>query len=182
MEEFSYWDAAEAAVPYKNSRAYQSIAREAAQVARETKFEQGDFGWAVRRLYDAYGEFLSAMNSYKIEPAQQNHWYNHFRDARLAKKSGEPEITHEVLAGAAHTYLKEPLRVPMMDRGLLDAFIAQETFAHIDSHAGRGALFTQFGCYGAIIFSGLIWSEPRRVRRRPFGLSHAAIADCSIVA
>ena len=26
------------------------------------------------------------------------------------------------------------------------------------------------------------WFEPRRVRRRLFGLSHAAIADCSIVA
>lgn len=46
----------------------------------------------------------------------------------------------------------------MLDRGLLDAFIAQETFAFIDRAAGRGAFFTQFGCLGVMMAGSIVWA------------------------
>lgn len=53
------------------------------------------------------------------------------------------------MSGAAYTYLKGTLRVPMFDRGLIDAFIAQETFAYIDRQAGGGAFLAQLFFWGA---------------------------------
>ena len=148
MEEYSYWATAKAAIPWHENRAYERVASEAIEASREQQLPESRFGYAVEQLYDAYGDFLYAMNPMEVEPGDHVHWHNHFRDARLGKKMGEPPISQEVLSGAAYKYLKGPLRVPLMDRGLLDAFIAQETFAYIDRQAGRGAFMTQLGCLG----------------------------------
>lgn len=118
-------------------------------IAEERNLSRRNFCDDVRQLYDAYGDFLAATNPGDVEPEDHIHWRNRYRDARLGKKLGEPPITQELLSGAASSYLKGPLRVPMFDRGLIDALVAQETFAYIDGHAGRGPLLTQLGCLGS---------------------------------
>ena len=148
MSEYSHWKVAKEEIPWEKNRAFQRLASEASEVARQQQLAEDDFRDGLLKLYDAYGDFLHATNPWRTEPEEQAHWYNHFRQARLGKKMGEPSITPEVLSGAAYTYLKGPLRVPSLDRGLIDAFIAQETFAYIDRHAGRGPLLTHLGCWG----------------------------------
>lgn len=147
MHEFSYWQAAIDHGFYQDNAAFSHIASEAAQIGREQKLSPDEFEWGLHQLYDAYSSFLYAMNPNDRDGKDLQSWHNHFRDARLGKKHGEPPISSDVLSGAAYTYLKGPLRVPTFDRALVDAFIAQETFAYIDQHAGRGAFLTQTGCF-----------------------------------
>jgi len=151
VDEFSYWHAAKEHGFYRDNRAFERIASEAAQVGRDKKLSPDEFEWGVHHLFEAYGSFLYAMNPMKAETKDEDlrAWHNHFRDARLSKKRGEPPISSDVLSNAAYEYLKGPLRVPTFDRALIDALIAQETFAYIDGHAGQGTFFTYLGCFGA---------------------------------
>jgi len=149
VDGFSYWQAAKDHGFYQDNRAFQQIASEAAQVGRDRQLSPDDFEWGIHHLFEAYGSFLYAMNPMKLDMEDRDlrAWHNHYRDARLGKKHGEPSISSDVLSGAAYEYLKGPLRVPTFDRALIDALIAQETFAYIDSRAGSGAVFTQAGCF-----------------------------------
>ena len=158
MDEFWYYDAAGSVLRCPESRARQQLQSEAANVGRVRQLSEDDFHHGVRQLGDAYDEFLSATNNYKVEQESQLHWHNRFRTVRLSKKLGEPEITQEILSQAAYSYLKGPLRVPMLDRGLLDAFIAQETFTFIDRSAGRGAVQFHVGCFGVMMASSIVWA------------------------
>jgi hypothetical protein len=157
VDEFSYYEAAKSHGYYEDNRAFQRIASEASEVARREKLDPDQFEWGLHQLYDAYGSFLYGVNPNDHERKEQHAWYNHFRDARLGKKFGEPPLAQEMISGAAYTYLKGPLRVPTFDRSLIDAFIAQETFAYIDRHAGRSAMMTQFGCFSSALVVALIW-------------------------
>ena len=157
MSEFSYWDVAESTKPHADSGAYENIAHEASKAATASAFPPDDFRWAMRSLFNANDQFPSATNNYKLEPEKRLHWHNRFYSVRLGKKAGEPEITQELLSAAAYEYLKGGLRVPSLDRGLIDSLIAQETFAYIDRRAGGRAMLTQFGCFGIVIFGGVIW-------------------------
>ena len=148
MDEHSYWELAYEDIPWEENRAYQKLASEASHVARQQQLPRDEFRNAILKLYDAYGDFLYATNPQQTESKDHAHWHNHFRHARLGKKLREPELTEDVLSGAAYKYLNGPMRVPMMDRALIDALIAQETFAYIDSHAGRGNFMTHLGCWG----------------------------------
>lgn len=150
MDGFRYWDVAEERIPsnYEGNRAFQHLASDVTRVVMEQKVPPGEVNWQIARLYDAYAEFLYAMNPHGRDDERHEHWRNHFECARLNKKWGEPEISQEMLSAAASTYLGGPLRVRSFDRALIDAFIAQETFAYIDRHAGRSAFLLQLGCSG----------------------------------
>lgn len=158
MDEYSRWKVAEELLGGSGYSARAGLASEAAQAGKELELPEHDFRHRVCQLREAYTAFLDATNNFKVEPEKQLHWYNRFRAVRLTKKLGEPEITQELLSNAAHRYLKGSLRVPLLDRGLLDAFIAQETFAYIDRAAGRGAFFTQFGCLGVMVVGSSLWT------------------------
>lgn len=146
---FSYWGFARERLPefYENNRAFERLASEAAQLASSAGLSSSDFEEGLHQLYDAYFSFLHAMNEFSADKGDDHrHWHNHFKDARLLKKVGEPPITAELLSDSAQSYLKGSLRVQSFDRALLDAFIAQETFAFIDRSAGAGAALTGGGC------------------------------------
>lgn len=180
VDEFSYWETAEAEIPWEHNRSYQRLASEASQVGSEKNLSRSEFLHAVHRLYDAYGDFLYATNQNKTEPEDQVHWHNHFRYARLGKKIGEPTLSPEMLSEAVFKYLKGSIRVPMLDRGLIDALIAQETFAFIDTHAGRSHFMTHLGCWGTwlilfVIFQVLVANKEPNWTRIIYGLSAVAL-------
>lgn len=154
--ELSHWEIARSALPDQPKRPFDQLASELAEVGRQQQLASHELSRGARAVGDAYDEFLSAMNPFDKPIEARLHWYNHFRDARLGKKFGEPPITQELLSGAAFGYLKAPMRVPLFDRALLDAFIAQETFAYIDRHAGRGQFLTLLGCFGVYAVAGLL--------------------------
>lgn len=95
-EEQPYWQIAEEHVPSKDNRAFQRLASEAAQVAKDRQIPRDEFRLGLQKLYEAYGDFLYAMNPTDTKSEDQRHWYNHFRDARLGKKMGEPPICQEI--------------------------------------------------------------------------------------
>lgn len=156
MDEFSYWQAAKGLRDYEDSHAFQLIASEAVQLGEQQKLEPQAFRWGLGQVFNAYGTFLSAMNPTVHERKDQLHWYNRFASVRLGKKLGEPPMFAELISDAAHRYLKGPMRVPAFDRALLDAFIAQETFAFIDRSVGRGAFLFQFGCFGVMMVGSIV--------------------------
>jgi hypothetical protein len=154
---FSYWKVANQKIPWEGSRAFQRLASEASAIGREQGLSPERFDDNIYKLYEAYDSLLAAMNDHEVEPQDRVHWHNHYRDARLDKKLGQPPISDDLLSGAAYEYLNGPMRVSMFDRALIDALIAQETFAYIDRHAGRGVLLTQLGCWGTWLVLFLIF-------------------------
>lgn len=174
-EEYAHWRYAKEQVweAYEDCRPFKEMGQAAAVVASELNLSEHEFRDQLHGLYEAYSSFLHGTNS-GSDPSKWRHWHNRFRDARLSKKLGEPYLSSEMLSGAAHEYLSGKLRVPKMDRALIDALVAQETFAYIDQRAGRGALVTQFGCFGALVAPFIIWQlltgEPVNWHRLIIGL------------
>ena len=132
------------------------MAREGANVAEAQNLPREQFENQLYQLFQAYSSLLHGTNS-GSDQKEFKHWYNHFPDVRLGKKLGLPALSHELLSGAAYEYLNGALRVPKMDRALVDVLIAQETFAYIDRQVGWRHQAFQFGCFGVLIFSGIAW-------------------------
>ena len=149
------------------------MAEAAAREAAKQDMPREYFGDQLYRLYDAYSSFLHGTNK-GSDSSKWRHWHNCYRAARLVKKHGEPYLSSEMLSSAASTYLDGALRVPRMDRALVDALIAQETFAYIDLRAGSGAVMTQFGCSAVFVVPVIIWQmlfgEPVNWHRLTIGL------------
>lgn len=157
-EEFSYWQRAKEEIgdSYENCPPFKEMAQAAASQAYELKLPKEQFDEQLYKLYDAYNSFLHATNT-GTDESKWLHWRNHYRHARLGKKWGEPHLSSELLSDAAAIYLSGALRVPRMDRALIDALIAQETFAFIDQKAGRGGMFAQFGCFAIAGAAVIVW-------------------------
>jgi hypothetical protein len=158
MAEFSYWDRAKECIPEyaEGNQAFERFAYSVAKAAHEAQVPEQDFRRSTRQIFEAYGYFIDATNAYSKAPKERVHWHNHFHAAKLSKKMGEPAITQELLSSAAREYLTGPLRSPLLDRGLIDAFIAQETFAYIDRNAGRGAFLAHAGFYAFLLIGGSV--------------------------
>ncbi|MES2001581.1 MAG: hypothetical protein V4444_04630 [Pseudomonadota bacterium] len=178
-ETYAHWRYAKEKVweSYEDCQPFKDMGQAAAAVASEESLTRDEFSGQLYKLYEAYSSFLHGTNS-GSDSSKWRHWHNHFRDARLSKKLGEPYLSSEMLSGAAHEYLNGAIRVPKMDRALIDALIAQETFAYIDQRAGRGAILTQFGCFGAFVVPAIIWQvltgEPVNWHRLTVGLGIVA--------
>lgn len=155
---FVYWRHADSKIweSYENCRPFKEMGREGARVAEEQQLSKELFDEQLYQLFDAYSSFLHGTNS-GSDSDKWKHWYNHFRDVRLTKKHAQPQLSQEMLSSAAYTYLNGALRVPKMDRALIDALIAQETFAFIDRHAGLGAHATNLGCFGFFLLASVAW-------------------------
>jgi hypothetical protein len=163
------WDSCEDCSPFKE------MGQAAAAVASEQNLSKDEFGDQLYQIQEAYSSFLHGTNS-GSDFSKWRHWHNRFPSARLGKKKfGEPYLSSEMLSSAAAEYLKGRMRIPKFDRALLDALIAQELFAFIDTRAGRGAFATQFGCFGFIIVVVLGWQvltgEPINWSRVMVGLA-----------
>lgn len=158
MEKFSYRGRAKEKIweTFENCRAFKEMAEAAASRASELQLPRAQFEDQLYKLYDAYGAFLNGTNR-GFDQAKWRHWYNHYRYARLGKQWGEPYLSHLMLSAAAWIYLHGALRVPRMDRALVDALIAQKTFAFIDQRGGRGAVMTQFGCFVFPVAVAIVW-------------------------
>lgn len=157
-DEYSYWSRARARIweAYRDCPPFKEMAEAAARSGSDLEMPREQFERQLNQLYEAYSSFLHGTNS-GSETSKWRHWYNRFRDARLGKKWGKPELQAEMLSDAAYEYLNGALRVSRMDRALLDSLIAQETFAFIDRRAGAGAFLMQFGCFGFAVAGSLAW-------------------------
>ncbi|GAC1577194.1 MAG: hypothetical protein NVS3B5_09180 [Sphingomicrobium sp.] len=190
-DEYSYWSRAKAKIwdAYRECPPFTEMAEAAAQSASEKGIPREQFEWQLNKLYEAYSSVLHGTNS-DFDSSKWRHWHNRFGDARLGKKWGKPEIQAEMLSGAAYDYLNGALRVPRMDRALLDSLIAQETFAYIDRRAGRGKCASdavrlfRFSSGGSVGLAAPVWNRElasisyrKCVRRR--GLGHWAFSGRS---
>jgi hypothetical protein len=178
-EVYAHWRYAKERVweSYEDCPPFKDMGQAAAAVASEQNLSKDEFADQLYQIQEAYSSFLHGTNS-GSDSSKWRHWHNHFRNARLSKKLGEPYLSSEMLSGAAHEYLSGKMRIPKMDRALIDALIAQETFAYIDHRAGRGAILTQFGCFGALVVPVIIWQfltgEPVNWHRLTIGLGIVA--------
>ena len=157
-DEFSYWRYAKSKIweSYEDCRPFKEMAEAAASQASQVQLPRDQFGEQLYRLFEAYSSFLHGTNR-GSDSGQWQHWHNRYPSARLSKKLGEPYLSQEMLSSAASEYLNGALRLPRMDRALLDALIAQETFAYIDQRAGGRAILTQFGCFGVLVVPIVLW-------------------------
>lgn len=155
---FSYYDYAKKQIPwyYEDNSAFRNFASEVAKEGEKRSLSENDFAGAVHEIFEAYSTFLSALNPSAEDGKGAKHWNNKFRSLTLGKKLGEPYICAELLDDAVYRYLKGPLRIDRFDRALLDALIAQESFAFVDRCAGRGALLTNFGFIAFLVIGGLL--------------------------
>lgn len=156
--DFSYYDYAMKQIPwyYEDNPAFRNFANEVAKQGRKLSLTEDDFEIAVYEIFEAYSTFLSALNPSAEDGKGAKHWHNKYRSLTLGKKLGEPYISAELLDDAVFRYLKGPLRIERFDRALLDALIAQESFAFVDRCAGRGALTTNFGFIVVLVVGGLL--------------------------
>ncbi len=157
-EDYAHWRYAKEQVweAYEDCAPFKEMGQAAAAVASKQKLSREQFAEQLDQIYDAYSSFLHGTNA-GSDSSKWRHWHNHFRDARLGKKWGEPYLSSEMLSGAVWTYLNGALRVPKLDRALVDALVAQETFAFIDQRGGRGALMTQYGCFVVPAAAVVLW-------------------------
>jgi hypothetical protein len=157
-EVYAHWRYAKQHVweSYEDCQPFKDMGQAAAAVASEQNLSKDDFADQLYLIQEAYSSFLHGTNS-GSDSSTWRHWHNRFPTARLGKKFGEPYLSSEMLSSAAAEYLKAGMRIPKFDRALLDALIAQELFAFIDTRAGRSAFATQFGCFGFIIVVVLGW-------------------------
>lgn len=157
-EDYSHWRHAKDQIweSYEDCPPFKDMAHAAATAAFEQNLSREQFRDELHQFFEAYSSFLHGTNA-GSDSSKWRHWHNHLRHARLGKKYGEPYLTSEMLSGAAAEYLKGELRVPKMDRALLDALIAQELFAFIDTRAGRGAFTPQLGCFGVAAAAVIGW-------------------------
>jgi hypothetical protein len=155
---YSHWRYAKEKVwaSYEDCSPFKEMGQAAAAVASEQDLSKDEFADRLYEIQEAYSSFLHATNS-GSDSSKWRHWHNRFQTARLGKKFGDPYLSSEMLSSAAFEYLKSGIRVPKFDRALLDALVAQELFAFIDTRAGRSAFGTQFGCFGFIVVVVLGW-------------------------
>jgi hypothetical protein len=157
-EVYAHWRYAKEHVweSYEDCPPFKDMGQVAAAVASQRNLSKDEFADQLYQIQEAYSSFLHGTNS-GSDSSKWRHWHNRFPTARLGKKFGEPYLSSEMLSSAAAEYLKGGMRVPKFDRALLDALIAQELFAFIDTRAGRSAFATQFGCLGFIFVVVLGW-------------------------
>ena len=135
------------------------------------KFRQLAFG-----LQGAYSQFLFSVCGGPRDGSQA--WTNRLAEVRRDKAYNHASLSMGDVQDAASTYLRQPVRLPCMDRALIDALIASEIFAYIDGPAGYW--FPRLRAWGVPIWLGLAYLSGAVARTLAITPTYFYAALCAV--